>query len=129
MNQTKVPMTDIPCPRCTALARELKIRAEMVMSLPAGAFAPQDYRGNKQCFDCNAAQLVQRVVLKIPGITGFEMARIAVGNDRQESLRLPSVPMGLIMAGLMQASKVGDFERHLKWIERNDWFGQRDVQV
>lgn len=123
----EVPMTTEACPRCSELARKLKIRAETVMPLPAGAFAGLSKEGIKQCFDCAAAEKVQRFILQIPGKTGFEMARIVVGNERQEAMRLPGVNIGaMCRQRMMHDSKPGDFDKHLKWLDTYDWFGQKD---
>lgn len=48
----------------------------------------------------------------------FAMARIAVGNDRQEQLRMPGFPMGLVLYGIMRPSQPGDFETLLDWHDR-----------
>jgi hypothetical protein len=59
----------------------------------------------------------------------FEMARIAVGNERQEQYRLPGVPMGLVKDGLVRASKVGDLKAQHAWLDRMRWFDlDREVQ-
>ena len=50
------------------------------------------------------------------------MARIAVGNDRQEQYRLPGVPMGLAMDGQIRKSKPGDLEDQHAWLDRMQWF-------
>ena len=47
------------------------------------------------------------------------MARTATGNDRMEQLRLPGAPMGLVLAGYMKPSELGEFERHLKWLDEH----------
>ena len=39
------PMTTAPCPRCLKLAIDRQIRAETVMPLPEGAFAPRGRHG------------------------------------------------------------------------------------
>lgn len=131
-----IPMTDDPCPRCLKLAQRGDIRAETVQRLPAGAWAPLDNDGNKQCFDCDAAEKLLRL-----GSVGtprdrdgndcrmlFCMARIATGSCRQEQYRLPGAPMGLIKTGHMKANQPGDFERHLAWLDANDWFGTRSEE-
>jgi hypothetical protein len=61
-------------------------------------------------------------------MTHFLMARIAVGNDRQEQYRLPGAPMGLVKAGFVKASKKGDLQAQWDWMDRNDWFGMRSVE-
>ena len=92
-------MTTAPCPRGLKLAIDRQIRAETVLPLPEGAFAPLGHNGQKCCFDCQSADNLIRAA----GAPGFHAARISVGNDRQECLRLPggihvADAMGLIKA-------------------------------
>jgi hypothetical protein len=74
----------------------------------------------KSCHDCASADGLMAYSKK--GLD-FLMARIAVGNDRQEQYRLPGISMGLVAEGLMRASKEGDFQRHLAWLDEHRWFG------
>lgn len=108
------------CPRCLALAREGRIRVETVQPLPEGAMAPlaRD-RSGKCCFDCAATD----GVLSFGLAPNFVAARIAVGNDRQEQLRLPGVVMGLVKAGFVRPSARGDLEKHHAWLDAHAWFG------
>ena len=116
----RTPMTETPCPRCLALAQAGGLRIEAVQRLPQGAHAPLARDGSgKQCLDCAAAELVQRMVL--PGMEWPE-CRIAVANDRQEQYRLPGAPMGLVSAGYMRPSAPGDLEDQHRWLEANNWF-------
>jgi hypothetical protein len=115
-------MTEAPCPRCLKLAIEGRIDVQMVMPMPQGAFAPLGHNRQKCCFDCASADgMVKRLVPE------FEMARVAVGNDRQECLRLPggtqiADAMGLIKAGYVKNWPCGeDFEAHLKWLDTYVW--------
>lgn len=114
-----IPMTGEPCPKCLEPAREGQIRVETVQRLPEGAWAPLARDGSgKCCFDCASAEvLAQRL-----GMT-FLMARIAVGNDRQEQYRLPGVPMGLAKTGEIRMSAPGDHADQIAWLERMGWFG------
>jgi len=117
------PMTEDPCPRCLALARAGEIRFETVMPLPKGAGAPLARDGSgKCCDDCAAAEGL------MDGKLGFAAARIATGNCRQEQMRLPGAPLGLVKAGLMRPSAEGDFEEHLAWLDRiePDW---REISI
>jgi hypothetical protein len=116
-------MTDEACKRCLALALEGQLRMEGVQRLPKGAWAPraQD-RSGSCCFDCAAADTLTRRT----GSLTFRMARIAVANDRQEQYRMPGVKMGLVLAGITKPNEPGDFEKHLDWLDKNDWFGQTD---
>lgn len=102
-----------PCPSCVRASMVGTIRREATQPLPAGAEAPLDYEGNPWCFDCSAASTLSRVA---PALT-WDMARTAVGNDRQEQLRMPGVPMGLVKTGIVRPSAEGDFERHVEWLE------------
>jgi hypothetical protein len=122
MTDRRPPMTTAPCPRCLKLAIDRQIRAETVMPLPEGAFAPRGFNGQKCCFDCQSADNLARVV----GVD-FGARRISVGNDRQECLRLPggvhvADAMGLIKAGYVKNwPNHDDFEAHLKWLDVHVW--------
>jgi hypothetical protein len=48
----------------------------------------------------------------------WEMARVATANDRQEQIRLPGAPMGLVLANITLPNAAGDFERHIAWLEK-----------
>jgi hypothetical protein len=125
--KAKPALTRTPCPTCLPLAQRRDIDMEMVQRVPEGAWAPisKKYKDVRICFDCASAEaLVQRA--KETGCPTFLMARIAVGNDRQEQYRLPGVPMGLVMAGYVRPSKPGDLEEHYKWLDENRWFGEED---
>lgn len=117
------PMTTAPCPRCLKLAIDGRIRAETVMPLPEGAFAPLGHNNQKCCFDCQSADNVVRLA-QAPG---FEAARIAVGNDRQEAIRLPegivmAECMGLIKAGYMRPyPNQADWDTHQAWLKQHVW--------
>lgn len=105
----------IPCPRCAPIFERGGLRREVVQPLPPGAMAPlaQDGSG-KCCYDCASADTLVRLRLG----ANFEMARIAVGNDRQDQYRLPGAPLGLVALGLVRPSAQGDFEMHLRWLDR-----------
>lgn len=108
-----------PCPRCLALALAGEIRMETVQPLPEGALAPLASDGSgKCCPDCAAAD----TLLRMKAAPGFTAARVSVGNDRQEALRLPMVPLGLVRAGIMRPSKSGDLEIHWAWLNAHEWF-------
>ena len=110
-----------PCDRCLGLAREGRIRPETVQRLPEKPWTPlaQD-RSGPCCFDCASADALMRLN---PGAYSFEMARIAVGNCRQDNYRLPGAPMGLVGLGVVRPSKKGDLEDQHAWLERQKWFG------
>lgn len=124
-----IPLTDTPCPRCLDLYERERIRGETVMPLPQGAFAPMEmYRPVKCCRDCASADTLIRIKLIGHGSdrdtdadreTSFIMARIVVGNDRQEQLRMPGIPMGMVGEGLVAPCEPGDFEKHHAWLDKH----------
>ena len=114
------PMTTDPCPRCLKLAISGYIRGETVQPLPQGAFAPRGLDGKPCCLDCASAGTLVRLGFH----PDFGASRIAVGNERQEHLRLPvGARMGLVKAGLVRAEPCGPeaFEQHLAWLDVHVW--------
>lgn len=113
-------LTEEPCPRCLGLAQDHEIRVETVQRLPAAPWTPlaQD-RSGPCCFDCASADALMRLP---PGAYTFAMARIAVGNDRQEQYRLPGAPMGLVGQRIVRPSVKGDLEDQHAWLDRQQWF-------
>jgi hypothetical protein len=116
-----MPIDRPPCPRCYSLARMGLIRNEMVMPLPASAAAPMAKfpGGSPCCHDCASADAL--VLLTSRGLIAeapinFTMARIAVGNERQEQLRSPGAPTRLASNGILRPSRKGDLLRHAKWL-------------
>lgn len=113
------PALEPPCKRCLVLAQDGRLRMETVQPLPKGALAPLARDGSGSCcFDCAAADGLVRFM----GLE-FAAARIAVGNERQEQLRFPGAPLGLVGGGLVRASAKGDYERHHAWLDAHGWFG------
>lgn len=114
-------LSDDPCPRCLELAVDGAIRAETVQRLlrhkPARPLA-RDGSG-ECCGDCASADTLMRW----PGGMTFAMARIAVGNDRQDQYRIPGAPMGTVSMGITRPSRPGDLEDQHAWLDKNDWFG------
>jgi len=106
-----MPHTGEPCPTCRAVA-PLHILYEMVLPLPHGVYAPLSRHGyGPICHDCAAAEsLVDMGILP-----GWKMARIATGNDRSESLRLPGVRFGLMAHGIVRPSHNGDLHALYEW--------------
>lgn len=121
MHDVKKLLTEEPCPICLPLAVRGVIRAEMVQRLPVKGFAPLSKRTRTSCcFDCAKAE---GLMSSYPGLD-FTMLRIAVGNERQDNLRLPGYPSPL---GIIPNVK-GDFDDHLKWLDRHSWFGTKEVE-
>ena len=105
-----------PCPRCLPLAFAGKIPVECVQPLPRPGIAPRAVSDNHPCcFDCAAADTVTKMMRKQ---LDFEMARVAVANDRSEQYRLPGMPMGLVLEGWVKPSRSDDFEVHRAWMDR-----------
>jgi hypothetical protein len=101
-----------PCPSCLDARREF-MREEAVQPLRGGARDALSYRSpQKICQDCQAAENMMKIV----HLT-WEQARVAVANDRQESLRLPGVALGLIGYGYVRMSQEGESERHHDWLD------------
>lgn len=98
-----------PCQRCI----DSRIRREAIQPLHDERVrnALADDGSGPCCRDCSAADTIAR----LHGFT-FEMARVAVANCRQESLRIPGMPMGLVGAGLVQASTTGELDEHHRWL-------------
>ena len=118
-------LTDTPCPKCLPLAGFGHIRAETVQRVPVGALAPLDIETKQPvCFDCASAGTLLRAGI----LPDFVMARVAVGNDRQEQYRLPGLQAGLVKAGFMRPSKPGDVEDQIKWLEENNWFEMKEQE-
>lgn len=119
-------ITEPPCPRCLKLAQEGHIRVETVQHIPPGVGrAPLGLDGIKCCYDCASADTLTRLNKSFT----FQMARVAVGNDRQEQYRLPGLPAGLVKEGIMRPSEPGDFQRQLDWLDRQNWFGLRNEEL
>lgn len=74
----------------------------------------------KICADCNAAE----TLMGLQGMT-WDQARIAIANDRQEQLRLPGAPLGILVTQLGgQFSKEGELDDCHRWLDAigcEDW--------
>lgn len=101
-----VEHTRKPCPSCL---RSPFLRRETILPVAPGARAPLSHlKGlGSICFDCQAAETLQRM----QGLT-WEQARIATANCRQEKLRLPGAPIGLPH---MLHAQDGDLEKLHDW--------------
>lgn len=106
--------------RCVRLAFHGQMRTEAIQPVPAVA-PPLSREDNSRC--CRDCALADGLVA-MQYVPTFEMARVVVANDRQEQLRLPGAPMGLVYQGLMQPNADGDLERHHAWLrEKGLGFG------
>lgn len=117
-------LSDDVCSRCLELAQAGRIRAETIQRLPLNVAAQplaQDGSG-KCCYDCASADALMRVS---GGLT-FPMARIAVGNDRQDQYRLPGFPGGTVQMKITRPSKDGDLADQHAWLDANNWFELED---
>lgn len=132
------PLTEDPCPRCIDAAHK-GMRVEAIQRLPQGAFAPLGFDGRKCCDDCSATDNLRPHVFPGPdhddqdADRAWQATRITVANHRQESMRLPGVPMGLGKMGRARNSVSGELPAHLEWLESNNDFGfyfaQRQAQA
>jgi len=88
------------------------MRREAIQPLPE--VAPPRLRADNTpcCHDCELAD----TLVALGYVPNWDMARTVVANDRQEQLRLPGAPMGLVQMGLMRPSAPGDLERHHEWL-------------
>lgn len=102
-SRSGILMTTDPYPCCLKMAQEGKIRPETIMPLPHGAFAGLARDGSgKCCFDCSSAE----TLMSMSCLT-FYHCRVAVGNDRQENLRLPDgirQKYGLVGKGIVRTA-------------------------
>lgn len=123
------------CPRCLPLSigTEDKVGGlwvDMVQPLPKVAPPLARDGSGPCCYDCASADGLNGLIL--PGrhhkidTTDFLMARIAVGNDRLEAMRLPGVPMGLRYDGLIRDSHPDDLQRHYAWLDSLPYFAHRE---
>lgn len=100
-----------PCPVCVEHFKRDLIRYEAIQPLRGGALDSIANDGRKQCRDCEFAETMVRV----NQCPTFLHARVAVGNHRSESMRLPGITIGLGMIGA-RVSEPGEFEKHLEWL-------------
>lgn len=104
--------TGEPCATCIRLAFNGRMRPEAIQPVPALA-GPRLRRDNSRC--CRDCALAETLV-SLGYVPEFEMARTVVANDRQEQLRLPGVPTGLVQMGMMLPNQSGDLDRHHAWL-------------
>lgn len=106
-----------PCPGCLMAQRRFGIRRETVRPLSAvAAINPiSRYTSEAVCHDCALAEgLMDR-----QGLT-WEQARIAVSNDRAESLRLPGAKLGHmgLAAPHLLCSDAAELKEVWEWLAR-----------
>jgi hypothetical protein len=101
-----------PCVRCIRLSFSGGMRGEAIQPVPQTA-PPRSREDNAPC--CRDCALADSLVA-MRYVPTFEMARTVVANDRQEQLRLPGAPIGLVQMGLMLPNQSGDLDRHHKWL-------------
>src|SRR5262245_11921218 len=105
----RLPPLGKPCPRCMAHYKDGSIFARMVQ--PLGRRPAMSRRdGSKICGDCGKAE----ALADFTGILDDGMARTAIGNDRDEALRLPGLVRGVM--GVVAAP--GDLDRLTRWQQR-----------
>lgn len=92
------------------------MRREAIQPLPAPA--PPRLRSDNTpcCHDCALAD----TLVRLGYVPDWDMARTATANGRQEQLRLPGAPIGLVQMGLQRANEAGDLERHWTWLDTLD---------
>ncbi len=101
------------CPRCIVLVHGRDIRRETLQPLRGGAADALAVDGSGPCCrDCEAADNLMKLA---SGLT-FVMARVATGNFRQESMRLPGVKMGIAKTNIVQVSEEGELDSHHDWL-------------
>lgn len=134
-----------PCPRCVKLAWQELIRVETVMPIPAKNPPLSREKPEPCCIDCAAADALMAWMFRDPKNARpvweqlqwkrlkrapsqretewpsdlkqqFLMARICIGNDRQEQLRMPGAKIGLVYFGITKPSAPGDLDRHYDWL-------------
>ena len=104
-----------PCLRCVKLVFSDQMRAEAIQPIPPNAPPRSRDTNTPCCRDCALAD----ALIGMGYVPTFEMARTAVANNRQEQLRLPGAPLGLVYQGLMLPNQEGDLERHHAWLSKN----------
>lgn len=88
------------------------MRSEAIQPVPTPAPPRSRTDNSPVCRDCALAE----ALVGMQYVPTFEMARIVVANDRQEQLRLPGAPMGLVAMNMMLPNQDGDLERHHAWL-------------
>lgn len=117
----QLPANPEPCGRCVRAWFDGAMRAEAIRPAPVRPFGALPvfesvpvFRTEACCSDCESADQM----VKFGMVPDWRMARTTVGNYRQESMRLPGVPMGLGMMPLAKcaASEEGELEAVQDWL-------------
>jgi hypothetical protein len=111
--------------RCVRLSFNGQMRVEAIQPIPRPA-PPRSRTDNTPC--CRDCALADALV-GMRYVPTFKMARTVVANDRQEQLRLPGAPMGLVQMGLMLPNQDGDLERHHAWLADHGFGSDKDGYV
>jgi len=112
--------SNTPCPKCMELYAQGKLCHDAVMPLPEGAMAPTSRRTNEKiCFDCAATEATMDAGSNHPE---FSAARVVIGNERREGLRMPEGMMqhfGLRTMGwrCIKLCSNDDLEAYYGWLK------------
>lgn len=110
-----------PCPRCVGAAMRGAMRREAILPVPAQA-PPRSRVDNQPC--CHDCALTDTMI-HLKWVPTWDMARTVVGNGRQEQLRLPGAPIGLVHGGYMRPNVEGDLDRHHAWLAEHGLAGDQ----
>ncbi len=102
-----------PCPSCLVLYERGQIRRETIQPLRGGGLDARNLKGESHCEDCSLAWTLERLTT-VPTILA---GRIATGNHRQESMRLPGLVMGLSLSHRARVSVEGELDSHHRWLD------------
>ena len=102
-----------PCPNCLRFYYGGRLRRETIQPLPS---RPPLLRASNTpcCHDCESADTL--LALKL--MPEWVMGRVAVANDRQEQLRAPGLPFGLVYSLLMRPNAPDALEKHHRWLDK-----------
>lgn len=101
------------CPHCLELYAKGKMRREAIQPLRGSVFDSLANDRRPQCQDCATAG----TLAKLSGAMNQAMARTAVANFRQESMRMPNVCMDLAIIYGARVSETGELHLHHRWLD------------
>lgn len=112
-------LSDTVCAKCLRMAWAGEIRPGMIMPLPE--FCPPLLRADNKpcCRDCAAAD---GLAADPKMCMTFDMARVAVGNEREEHMRMPfgmSEHFGLVRIRVVLPCSLDDLEWHQAWLAKH----------